>query len=534
MGGGKALTIAKYLFKAHLNAYVRSKLSVALDAVFLLCQAPYLAMVASGEAESGVMRELIAQALAAAGLDKRSLEALLSCAASALLFWLSLLVGKGRIPASPAEYLYVLTQPVPIRSYLLGSVLSSALVSLRGAVVYAYVAVALMGLPLERGLVLIGLAALAAAAVSALSHATSLAVHLAEERGLRWALRAAALAWLLAAAALAPSGEPPAPLQLPLAPLVYAVVESLSRRAELLVPSVAHLFALMGASLAATWLLSSRVSCEVFLAAHTLPRARTGARVEPVSFSNLRGPGEALALKVYVDLRRGALRAYLVGVAAAAALGVALRLAAHLLGVPASGLRDMISVSAVGGTAALSAAYGVVAITRAVETGRALWVYRVALRDMRLYALYVYAELLVHPVALAAVLAAFTAAVADPSLALTLVLAVLLGWLVTCPVIAIMGLYLGARGRAAMVASLLASSTWSQLAEDPAQLSAATLSLMLAYVTTMSVAVPLSIAAVEGGLNAPLLAALALVALASLTAGSLLIARAARRVEVRA
>jgi len=97
-----------------------------------------------------------------------------------------------------------------------------------------------------------------------------------------------------------------------------------------------------------------------------------------------------------------------------------------------------------------------------------------------------------------------------------------------------MGLYLGARGRAAVVASLLASSTWSQLAEDPAQLSAATLSLMLAYATTMSVAVPLSIAAVKGGLNAPLLAALALVALASLTAGSLLIARAARRVEVRA
>ena len=85
-----------------------------------------------------------------------------------------------------------------------------------------------------------------------------------------------------------------------------------------------------------------------------------------------------------------------------------------------------------------------------------------------------------------------------------------------------------------MVASLLASSTRSQLAEDPAQLSAATLSLMLAYATTMTVAVPLSIAAVEGELAAPLLAALALVALASLTAGSLLIARVARRIEVRA
>ena len=151
-----------------------------------------------------------------------------------------------------------------------------------------------------------------------------------------------------------------------------------------------------------------------------------------------------------------------------------------------------------------------------------------------LYALYVYAELLVRPVALAAILAAFTAAVADPSLALTLVLAVLLSWLMTCPVIAITGLYFGARGRAAMVASLLASSTRSQLAEDPAQLSAATLSLMLTYATTMSVAVPLSVAAVEGELTAPLLAAPALVALASLTAGSLLIARVARRIEVGA
>ncbi|MCD6515613.1 MAG: hypothetical protein J7L07_11875, partial [Candidatus Odinarchaeota archaeon] len=309
----KSIIVALLLFKDFIGAYRRSQKALLMDLIFLFSQIPLFLFLIFGISQGDISSSFITF-LSKYDITKYFIAEWVSFISSLGVFWAILLSGRSRIRViSPAEYNFILSQPIEMRDYIYGKILFESIFSqfkvIWLLILYLAIPIILLNLPLWRLPIAYIAAILLFFYIASISRIATIFLFILERKNKKRILQfaSAVFIWISIAISLV-EGHPHILFQLPMAPLVYLFINTYARSMfpHTLYIVIFSIIAILIVILLISY-LSRLLTAEVvtLLDIASVYRKRAEAmKVKPFDFSKTTSIFSAIFQKMFLDLVR--------------------------------------------------------------------------------------------------------------------------------------------------------------------------------------------------------------------------------------
>ena len=230
----KSIIVALLLFKDFIGSYRQNKKALFMDMIFLFSQIPLFLFLIFGISQGDISSSFITF-LSKYDITKYFIAEWASFILSLGVFWAILLSGRSRIRViSPAEYNFILSQPIEMRDYIYGKILFESIFSqfkvIWLLILYLAIPIILLNLPLWRLPIAYIAAILLFFYIASISRIATIFLFILERKNKKRILQfaSAVFIWISIAISLV-EGHPHILFQLPMAPLVYLFINTYAR-----------------------------------------------------------------------------------------------------------------------------------------------------------------------------------------------------------------------------------------------------------------------------------------------------------------
>lgn len=230
----KSITVALLLFKDFIGTYRQNRKALIMDLMLLFSQVPFILFVIIGISQEGLSSGFLAF-LSKFGITKYLVAEWSSFILSLSTFWVILAGGKSRIRViSPAEYNFILSQPIEMKDYIYGKIIFESIFSqfkiIWLLILYLVMPLLLLNLPLWRLPIAYIVAILLFIYIASINKVATILLFILERKNKKIILQFAGVIFILTSIVISLiDGHPHILFQLPMAPLIYLFVNIYAR-----------------------------------------------------------------------------------------------------------------------------------------------------------------------------------------------------------------------------------------------------------------------------------------------------------------
>lgn len=381
----KSIIVALLLFKDFIGSYRQNKKALFMDMIFLFSQIPLFLFLIFGISQGDISSSFITF-LSKYDITKYFIAEWASFILSLGVFWAILLSGRSRIRViSPAEYNFILSQPIEMRDYIYGKILFESIFSqfkvIWLLILYLAIPIILLNLPLWRLPMAYIAAILLFFYIASISRIATIFLFILERKNKKRILQfaSAVFIWISIAISLV-EGHPHILFQLPMAPLVYLFINTYARSMfpYTLYIVIFSIIAILIVILLISY-LSRLLTAEVvtLLDIASVYRKRAEAmKVKPFDFSKTTSIFSAIFQKMFLDLvRLRIITAYKIAFLIVLPLSVFIRFLDLLKVIAIIDIDFLIFVTTLI-SVMLLVVFSIFIVFMAADDAKTLWIYR--------------------------------------------------------------------------------------------------------------------------------------------------------------